>query len=208
MIFLFLTVIDHIIRVTFLVVGLISFYLQNYLCSLWRRFNKLLHTHLRDYGPYWREGQYIFRFTGCTSKFWISCSSKSQRCCTGLRSGDWRLSDAVWWFEGSPEEMQHLSVNLEEPELPQEVKTALSLIEDCFIAESPVLSVIQVTTERFMLLSNLHFFSHDGNSVCPNPVVSEIHNHLLRFVRSQGETAVSAPCHKVDHMLMVHYSAG
>ncbi len=83
----------HFIRYTLLVLGWTPFCLQNCLNSSWHRFNKVLETFLRDFGPYWHDSitqllqicrlhnQYIYG-TG------ISRSTTSQRCSIGLRSGD------------------------------------------------------------------------------------------------------------------------
>ncbi len=46
---------DHFIRYTLLVPGWTPFCLQNCLNSSWRRFNKVLETCLRDFGPYWHD---------------------------------------------------------------------------------------------------------------------------------------------------------
>ncbi len=40
---------------TLLVPGWIPFFLQNGLNSSWHRFNKVLETFLRDFGPYWHD---------------------------------------------------------------------------------------------------------------------------------------------------------
>ncbi len=45
----------HFIRYTLLVPGWTPFCLQNWLNSLWHRFNKVLETFLRDFGPYWHD---------------------------------------------------------------------------------------------------------------------------------------------------------
>ncbi len=42
----------HFIRYTLLVTGLTHFCLQSCLNSSWHRFNKVLETFLRDFGPY------------------------------------------------------------------------------------------------------------------------------------------------------------
>ncbi len=45
----------HFIRCTLLVPGWTPFCLQNCLNSSWHRFNKVLETFLRDFGPYWHD---------------------------------------------------------------------------------------------------------------------------------------------------------
>ncbi len=45
----------HFIRYTLLVPGWTPFCLQNCLNSSWHRFNKVLKTFLRDFGPYWHD---------------------------------------------------------------------------------------------------------------------------------------------------------
>ncbi len=47
------TLTGHFIRCTLLVPGWTPFCLQNCLNSSWHRFNKVLETFLRDFGPYW-----------------------------------------------------------------------------------------------------------------------------------------------------------
>ncbi len=49
------TLTGHFIRYTLLVPGWTPFCLQNCLNSSWHRFNKLLETFLRDFGPYWHD---------------------------------------------------------------------------------------------------------------------------------------------------------
>ncbi len=49
------TLTGHFIRYTLLVPGWTSFCLQNCLNSSWLRFNKVLETFLRDFGPYWHD---------------------------------------------------------------------------------------------------------------------------------------------------------
>ncbi len=49
------TLTGHFIRYTLLVLGWTPFFLQNCLNSLWHRFNKVLETFLRDFGPYWHD---------------------------------------------------------------------------------------------------------------------------------------------------------
>ncbi len=49
------TLAGHFIRCTLLVPGWTPFWLQNYLNSSWHRFNKVLETFLRDFGPYWHD---------------------------------------------------------------------------------------------------------------------------------------------------------
>ncbi len=49
------TLAGHFIRYTLLVPGWTPFWLQNYLNSSWHRFNKVLETFLRDFGPYWHD---------------------------------------------------------------------------------------------------------------------------------------------------------
>ncbi len=45
----------HFIRYTLLVLGLTPFCLQNCLNSSWHRFNNVMETFLRDFGPYWHD---------------------------------------------------------------------------------------------------------------------------------------------------------
>ncbi len=45
----------HFIRYTLLVPGWTPFCFQNCLSSSWHRFNKVLETFLRDFGPYWHD---------------------------------------------------------------------------------------------------------------------------------------------------------
>ncbi len=71
------TLTGHFIRYTLLVPSWTPFYIQNCLNSSWHKFNKVLETFLRDFGPYWHD-----------SMKWISRSTTSQRCSIGLRSGD------------------------------------------------------------------------------------------------------------------------
>ncbi len=49
------TLTGHFIRYTLLVPGWTPFCLQNCLNSSWHRFNKVLETFLRDFGPYWHD---------------------------------------------------------------------------------------------------------------------------------------------------------
>ncbi len=49
------TLTGHFIRYTLLVPGWTPFCIQNCLHSLWHRFNKVLETFLRDFGPYWHD---------------------------------------------------------------------------------------------------------------------------------------------------------
>ncbi len=49
------TLTSHFIRYTLLVPDWILFCLQNCLNSSWHRFNKVLETVLRDFGPYWHH---------------------------------------------------------------------------------------------------------------------------------------------------------
>ncbi len=49
------TLTGHFIRYTLLVPGWTPFCLQNCLNSSWHRFNKMLETFLRDFGPYWHD---------------------------------------------------------------------------------------------------------------------------------------------------------
>ncbi len=49
------TLTNHFIRYTFLVPGWTPFCLQNCLNSSRHRFNKVLETFLRDFGPYWHD---------------------------------------------------------------------------------------------------------------------------------------------------------
>ncbi len=49
------TLTGHFIRYTLLVPGWTPFCLQNCLNSSWHRFNKVLETFLRDFGPYWPD---------------------------------------------------------------------------------------------------------------------------------------------------------
>ncbi len=49
------TLTGHFIRYTLLVPGWTPFCLQNGLNSSWHRFNKLLETFLRYFGPYWHD---------------------------------------------------------------------------------------------------------------------------------------------------------
>ncbi len=77
------------IRYTLLVPGWTTLCLQNCLNSLWHRFNKVLKTFLRDFGPYWLIASCSYcRFIVCTSMMRISRSTTSQRCSIGLRSSD------------------------------------------------------------------------------------------------------------------------
>ncbi len=52
-IYIILNVYTH--RYSLLVSGWTPFCLQNCLNSLWHRFNKVLETFLRDFGPYWHD---------------------------------------------------------------------------------------------------------------------------------------------------------
>ncbi|MEQ2301645.1 hypothetical protein AMECASPLE_038239 [Ameca splendens] len=63
------------------------------------------------------------------------------------------------------EDMQHLAANNKGLELSQEVQSALYLFVDSFTDASPSQPVVQVNTEIFILLHDLHFFSHDGYNV-------------------------------------------
>ncbi len=49
------TLTGHFIRYTLLVPGWTPFCLQNCLNYSWHRFNKVLETLLRDFGPYWHD---------------------------------------------------------------------------------------------------------------------------------------------------------
>ncbi len=49
------TLTGHFIRYTLLVPGWTPFYLHKCLNSWWYRFNKVLETFLRDFGPYWHD---------------------------------------------------------------------------------------------------------------------------------------------------------
>ncbi len=49
------TLTGHFIRYTLLVPGWTPFCLQNFLNSSWHRFNKVLETFLRGFGPYWHD---------------------------------------------------------------------------------------------------------------------------------------------------------
>ncbi len=49
------TLTGHFIRYTLLVPGWTPFCIQNCLHSSWHRFNKVLETFLRDFGPYWHD---------------------------------------------------------------------------------------------------------------------------------------------------------
>ncbi len=49
------TLTGHFIRYILLVPGWTPFCLQNCLNSSWHRFNKVLETFLRDFGPYWHD---------------------------------------------------------------------------------------------------------------------------------------------------------
>ncbi len=49
------TLTGHFIMYTLLVQGWTPFCLQKCLNSLWHRFNKVLETFLRDFGPYWHD---------------------------------------------------------------------------------------------------------------------------------------------------------
>ncbi len=49
------TLTGHFIRYTLLVPGWPPFCLQNCLNSSWQKFNKVLETFLRDFGPYWYD---------------------------------------------------------------------------------------------------------------------------------------------------------
>ncbi len=49
------TLTGHFIRYTLLVPGWTPFCLHNRLNSVWHRFNKMLDTFLRDFGPYWHD---------------------------------------------------------------------------------------------------------------------------------------------------------
>ncbi len=49
------TLTGHFIRYILLVPGWTPFFLQNCLNSSWHRFNKVLETFLRDFGPYWHD---------------------------------------------------------------------------------------------------------------------------------------------------------
>ncbi len=111
------TLTGHFIRYTLLVLGWTPFCLQNCLNSSRHRFNKVLETFLRDFGPYWHDSItqllqicrlhiyiYIYAFSRrfypkrltlhssysfySTSMMQISRSTTSQRCSIRLRSGD------------------------------------------------------------------------------------------------------------------------
>ncbi len=49
------TLTGHFFRYTLLVPGWTPFCLQNCLNYSWHRFNKVLETFLRDFGPYWHD---------------------------------------------------------------------------------------------------------------------------------------------------------
>ena len=84
------------------------------------------------------------------------------------------------------EDMHRPAANTDGPKLPQEVKSALSLINSISVV-SPVQCVVQVNTAVFVLHHHLHFFSHDGNTTLLNPDPLKIYNHLLCFHRIQDE---------------------
>ncbi len=83
------TLTGHFIRYTLLVPGWTPFCLQNCLNYSWHRFNKVLETFLRDFGPYWHDS-----ITQLLYICWLHIhdanlrSTTSQRCSIGLRSGD------------------------------------------------------------------------------------------------------------------------
>ncbi len=70
---------------TLLVPGWTPFCLQNCFNSLWHRFNKMLKTFLRDFGPYWHDS--IMQLLEIC-RLQISRSTTSQRYSIGLRSCD------------------------------------------------------------------------------------------------------------------------
>ncbi len=84
------TLTGSFIRYTLLVPGWPSFCLQNCLNSLWHRFNKVLEIYSSEILVHidMIATHSCCRFVGCTSMMWISRSTTSQRCSTGLRSGD------------------------------------------------------------------------------------------------------------------------
>ncbi len=84
------TLTGSFIRYTLLVPGWPSFCLQNCLNSLWHRFNKVLEIYSSEILVHidMIATHSCCRFVGCTSMMWISRSTTSQRCSTGLRSGN------------------------------------------------------------------------------------------------------------------------
>ncbi len=81
------TLTGHFIRYNLLAPVWTHFCRQNCLNSSWDRFNKVLETFLRVFGPYWHDSiTQLLQI--CTSMMRISRSSTSQRCFIGLRSGD------------------------------------------------------------------------------------------------------------------------
>ncbi len=84
------TLTGHFIRYTLFVPGWTPFCLQNCLNSSWHRFNKMLETFLRDFGPYWHDSITQLLQICCRSMIRISRSTTSQSCFIGLRSCDCR----------------------------------------------------------------------------------------------------------------------
>ena len=81
------TLTGHFIRYTLLVLGWTPFCLQNCLNPSWYRFNKVLETFLREFGPYWHDSiMQLLQILWIRIR--ISHSTTSQSCSIGLISGD------------------------------------------------------------------------------------------------------------------------
>ncbi len=89
------TVTGHFIRYTLLVPGWTPFCLQNCLNSSWYRFNKVLETFLRDFGPYCHDSITAVAADLSTAHPW--CESPSYTTSKGALL-DWDLVtvEAIW----------------------------------------------------------------------------------------------------------------
>ncbi len=83
------TLTGHFIRYTLLVLGWTLFFLQNCLNSPWNRFNKMLETFLRDFGPYWHDSiTQLLQICRLHIHDANLPFHHIPRCSIGLRSGD------------------------------------------------------------------------------------------------------------------------
>ncbi len=91
------TLTGHFVRYTLHVPGWTPFCIQNCLNSLWYRFNNVVETFLRDFGPYWHDNiTQLLQICRCTSIIRISRSTTSQRCSILLLDWDLVTVEAIW----------------------------------------------------------------------------------------------------------------
>lgn len=109
----------HFIRYTLLVPGWTYSCFQSCFISSWHRFKKVLETVLVGLGPYWHGSiTQLLQIFPAASMMWITCSTTSQRCSIGLRSGDYEAyritplhrSQRELFIKGRKEPQPHLRV--------------------------------------------------------------------------------------------------